>query len=279
MTQLTAADRTPVALTIAGSDSSGGAGIQADLKTFTALGVYGASVLTALTAQSTSGVRGILSVPPDFIRQQIDAVAGDIKIGAVKTGMLNDRAAVVTVANAVKRYDLRPLVVDPVIVATSGNTLLASDALQVLRDELIPLADILTPNLYEAARLLDQPVAKHEAEMIAQAHSLLDLGCRAVVIKGGHAEGPEAVDLLVEGQAVTRLALPRIVTRNTHGTGCTFSAAIVAYLAQGAPSNEAVFDAKRFVHGALHAAKGLSLGRGAGPVDLLQYERKKPQRY
>ena len=278
MTQLTAAARTPVSLTIAGSDSSGGAGIQADLKTFTVLGVYGASVLTALTAQSTSGVRGTLAVPPDFIRQQIDAVAGDIMIGAVKTGMLNDRAAVVTVANALKCYDLRPLLVDPVIVATSGDTLLAPDALQVLRDELIPLADILTPNLYEAARLLDQPVAKHEAEMIAQAHSLLGLGCKAVVIKGGHGEGAEAVDLLVEGHAVTRLTLPRIDTCNTHGTGCTFSAAIVAYLAQGAPLNEAVFDAKRFVHKALQAARGLSLGRGAGPVDLLQYERKKPQR-
>ncbi|MGI9403077.1 MAG: bifunctional hydroxymethylpyrimidine kinase/phosphomethylpyrimidine kinase [Hyphomicrobium sp.] len=278
MTQDAAADRTPVALTIAGSDSSGGAGIQADLKTFTVLGVYGASVLTALTAQSTRGVSGILAVPPDFIRQQIDAVAGDFAIGAVKTGMLNNRETVLAVANACKHHELRPLVVDPVIVATSGDTLLAPDAVDAMRDELIPNADILTPNLDEAARLLDQPVAKDEAGIIAQACSLLGLGCKAIVIKGGHGEGAEAIDLLVDGEAVTRLALPRINTRNTHGTGCTFSAAIVANLAQGVPLKPAVLDAKRFVHEALQAAAGLSLGRGTGPVDLLQHERKRPQR-
>ncbi len=278
MTQDAAADRTPVALTIAGSDSSGGAGIQADLKTFTVLGVYGASVLTALTAQSTRGVSGILAVPPDFIRQQIDAVAGDFAIGAVKTGMLNNRETVLAVANACKHHELRPLVVDPVIVATSGDTLLAPDAVDAMRDELIPNADILTPNLDEAARLLDQPVAKDEAGIIAQARSLLGLGCKAILIKGGHGEGAEAIDLLVDGEAVTRLALPRINTRNTHGTGCTFSAAIVANLAQGVPLKSAVLDAKRFVHEALQAAAGLSLGRGTGPVDLLQHERKRPQR-
>jgi hydroxymethylpyrimidine/phosphomethylpyrimidine kinase len=275
MTQDAAVDRTPVALTIAGSDSSGGAGIQADLKTFTVLGVYGASVLTALTAQSTRGVSGILAVPADFVREQIDVVAGDFAIGAVKTGMLNDRETVVAVANALKHHELRPLVVDPVIVATSGDTLLAPDAVQAMRDELIPLADILTPNLHEAARLLDQPVAKDEDGMLAQARTLLRLGCKAVVIKGGHGEGAEAVDLLVESDAVTRLTLPRITTRNTHGTGCTFSAAIVANLAQGVPLNQAVSDAKRLVHEALQAAAGLSLGRGTGPVDHLHAIRKR----
>ncbi len=278
MTQDVAADRTPVALTIAGSDSSGGAGIQADLKTFTVLGVYGASVVTALTAQSTRGVSGILAVPPDFVRDQIDAVADDFAIGAVKTGMLNDRETVVAVVNALKHHELRPLVVDPVVVATSGDTLLAPDAVQAMRDELIPHADILTPNLHEAARLLDQPVAKDEAGMLAQARALLRLGCKAVVIKGGHGEGAEAVDLLVEADAVTRLALPRITTRNTHGTGCTFSAAIVANLAQGVPIKQAVSDAKRFVHEALQAGARLALGKGAGPVDVLRAVQKRSQR-
>ncbi len=278
MTQDVAADRTPVALTIAGSDSSGGAGIQADLKTFTVLGVYGASVVTALTAQSTRGVSGILAVPPDFVRDQIDAVADDFAIGAVKTGMLNDRETVVAVVNALKHHELRPLVVDPVIVATSGDALLAPDAVQAMRDELIPHADILTPNLHEAARLLDQPVAKDEAGMLAQARALLRLGCKAVVIKGGHGEGAEAVDLLVEADAVTRLALPRITTRNTHGTGCTFSAAIVANLAQGVPIKQAVSDAKRFVHEALQAGARLALGKGAGPVDVLRAVQKRSQR-
>lgn len=278
MTQDVAADRTPVALTIAGSDSSGGAGIQADLKTFTVLGVYGASVLTALTAQSTRGVSGILAVPPDFVRKQIDAVAGDFAIGALKTGMLNDRETVAAVVNALKHHELHPLVVDPVIVATSGDTLLAPDAVQAMRDELIPHADILTPNLHEAARLLDQPVAKDEDEMLAQARALLRLGCKAVVIKGGHGEGAEAVDLLVEGDAVTRLALPRITTRNTHGTGCVFSAVIVANLAQGVPIKQSVSDAKRFVHEALQAGTHLVLGKGAGPVDVLCAVQKRSQR-
>lgn len=278
MTQDAAAHHAPVALTIAGSDSSGGAGIQADLKTFTVLRVYGASVLTALTAQSSEGVSSILAVPPEFIRLQIDAVVGDFAISAVKTGMLNNRETVVAVAKACRHYKLHPLVVDPVIVATSGDRLLESDAIQAMRDELFPSSDILTPNLHEAAWLLDQPVAKDEAGMIAQARSLLGLGCKAVVIKGGHGESAEAIDLLVEGEAVTRLALPRINTRNTHGTGCTFSAAIAANLAQGMALKSAVLDAKRFVHEALQAAAGLSLGKGCGPIDFLQHERKRAPR-
>lgn len=258
----------PVALTIAGSDSSGGAGIQADLKTFTVLGVYGASVLTALTAQNTRGVDAILAVAPEFVAKQIAAVAGDLNIAAVKTGMLNDRDTVRAVAEAVQRHRLHPLVVDPVMVATSGDLLLEPDAVEAMRRDLVPLADLLTPNLPEAARLLDRPIAADEADMVAQARALLALGCRAVVIKGGHGKGREAVDLYMQlGGDPVRLALPRIDTPNTHGTGCTFSAAVTAYLTRGEPMGTAVAAAKRFVHAALTAGAGLSVGGGAGPVD------------
>ncbi len=263
-----AAQRTPVALTIAGSDSSGGAGIQADLKTFTVLGVYGASVLTAVTAQSTRGVAGIHSVPPDFVAQQIAEVAGDLSIAATKTGLLHARATVRAVAAAVRRHGLRPLVVDPVMVATSGAALIDEDAVDAVRSELVPLAALLTPNLAEAARLLDRPVAASEQEMAAQARALLGLGCKAVVVKGGHSAGAEAVDIFVEqdGEA-TRLALPRIDTRNTHGTGCTFSAAVTALLARGDTLSTAVPAAKGFVHKALQSGKQLAIGHGFGPVD------------
>jgi hydroxymethylpyrimidine/phosphomethylpyrimidine kinase len=263
-------EQTPVALTIAGSDSSGGAGIQADLKTFTVLGVYGASVLTALTAQNTRGVAAILPVPPEFVTQQIDAVAGDLSIAAVKTGMLNDRATVLAVVAGVRRHRLGPLVVDPVMVATSGDMLLQPDAVEAVRAELLPLADVITPNLAEAARLLDRSPAVDEAEMVAQAQALLALGPKAVLLKGGHGEGSEAVDILaVHGRSPVRLALPRIATANTHGTGCTLSAAIAAGLAQGESLTDAVNAAKRFVHAALTAGRGLKIGGGSGPVDHL----------
>lgn len=262
--------RQPAALTIAGSDPSGGAGIQADLKTFTAFGVYGASVITALTAQSTRGVTGIHPVPPAFVTQQIDAIAADLNIAATKTGMLHDRDTVCAIAEAVRRHDLHPLVVDPVMVATSGDLLLEESAIAAVRDTLVPLADLLTPNLGEAATLLKCEVAKDEADMAAQARALLALGCKAVVVKGGHGAGSEAVDiLLVEGEGLQRLALPRIETANTHGTGCTFSAAIVAELARDAPLTTAVATAKRFVHAALQAGADLKIGYGAGPVDHL----------
>jgi hydroxymethylpyrimidine/phosphomethylpyrimidine kinase len=269
-----AATRVPAALTIAGSDPSGGAGIQADLKTFTVLAVYGASVLTALTAQSTRGVTGILSVPPAFVTLQIATLAADLNIRAVKTGMLNDRATVLAVAEAVRRYKLAPLVVDPVMVATSGDMLLERGAVEALRSELIPLSDVLTPNLDEAARLLDRPKAGNEAEMEAQARGLLDLGCKAVVLKGGHGEGPDAVDILVrQGGKPLRLSLPRIVTRNTHGTGCTFAAALTAYLMRGETIENAAAHAKRFVQAALKAGATLAVGHGAGPVDHLHAMR------
>jgi hydroxymethylpyrimidine/phosphomethylpyrimidine kinase len=264
------AARTFIALTIAGSDSSGGAGIQADLKTFTAIGVYGASVLTALTAQNTRGVTAILPVPPEFVTQQIDTVASDLKIAAVKTGMLNDRATVRAVVEGVRRHALHPLVVDPVMVATSGDMLLQPDAVEALRRDLLPLADIITPNLAEAARLLDLPVAADEAEMEAQAQALLALGPTAVLLKGGHGKASDAVDILVTRVAPpVRLALPRIETANTHGTGCTLSAAIAAALARGESLRDAVDSAKRFVHAALAAGRDLKIGSGPGPVDHL----------
>ncbi len=264
------AAQTPVALTIAGSDSSGGAGIQADLKTFTVLGVYGASVLTALTAQSTRGVTAILPVPAEFVTQQIDAVAGDLRIAAVKTGMLNDRATVLAVVAGVRRHALHPLVVDPVMVATSGDMLLQPDAVEAVRRDLLPLADVITPNLAEAARLLGLPVAADEAEMEQQAQALLALGPMAVLLKGGHGNASEAVDILVTRVAPpVRLALPRIETANTHGTGCTLSAALAAGLARGESLRDAVASAKRFVHAALEAGRDLRIGSGSGPVDHL----------
>lgn len=260
----------PIALTIAGSDPSGGAGIQADLKTFTVLGVYGTAVITALTAQSTRGVTGVLGVPPEFVTQQIDTLAADMRPGVVKTGMLGNRATVLAVAEAVRRHALAPLVVDPVMVASSGGVLLEASAIEVLRSELLPLADLLTPNLAEAAALLDRPPAVDEAEIEAQAEALLALGCKAVVMKGGHGTGSESVDILAErGGAKVRLALPRIATPNTHGTGCTFSAAVTAYLARGETLAAAIAAAKRFVHEALKSGSALAVGAGCGPVDHL----------
>jgi hydroxymethylpyrimidine/phosphomethylpyrimidine kinase len=264
------ADASPIALTIAGSDSSGGAGIQADLKTFTVLGVYGASVLTALTAQNTRGVSAIHSVPPEFVAQQIDAVAADLKIGAVKTGMLNDRATVLAVVEGVRRHALNPLVVDPVMVATSGDMLLEPDAVDAVRRELLPLADVITPNLAEAAQLLGAAAAVSVAEMETQARALLALGPKAVLIKGGHGDGAEAIDVLVMRDAApVHLTLPRVATPNTHGTGCTLSAAIAALLAKGESLADAVQGAKRFVHAALVAGVALKIGAGSGSVDHL----------
>lgn len=258
----------PVALTIAGSDPSGGAGIQADLKTFTVLGAYGAAVITALTAQSTRGVAGIHCVPADFVAQQIDVLASDLDVAATKTGMLHDRDTVLAVAGAVRRHDLHPLVVDPVMVATSGDVLLQDDAIAAYLSDLIPLTDVLTPNLEEAARLLEKPVARDEAEVLAQARSLLAVGCKAVVMKGGHGSGADALDVLVTADGeVLRLARPRLETPNTHGTGCTFSAAVAAGLAHGETVSRAVSQAKDFVHAALSAGVKLQLGHGAGPVD------------
>ena len=257
---------TAIAVTIAGSDSSGGAGIQADLKTFSALGVYGASVITALTAQNSKGVTGIHDVPPEFVTAQIDAVFSDLNVGAVKIGMLSNAAIIAAVASALERYHQTNIVLDPVMVATSGDRLLTSDAVDQLRRLLIPKSLVVTPNLPEAAALLDTAIAEDEAVMRHQAHRILKLGAEAVLIKGGHDDGPESIDLLVEPNTTTRLSAERIATRNTHGTGCTLSAAIAAGLANGLDLTEAVRGAKSYVTAAIAAADRLSIGSGHGPV-------------
>jgi hydroxymethylpyrimidine/phosphomethylpyrimidine kinase len=266
--------RTAIALTIAGSDSSGGAGIQADLKTFSAFGVYGASVITALTAQNTTGVQGVETVAPAFVARQIASVLSDLDVGAIKTGMLATADIVSTVARALGAARSIPLVVDPVMVATSGDVLLAPDAIASIRTELIPLAALITPNLPEAARLLGRQLVQTEAEVEDQARALQQLGCRAVLIKGGHGTGEEAVDILFDGSATRRFALARIDTPHTHGTGCTLSAAVAALLAQGVPLQAAVERAKAYVWHGLEHGRTLGVGHGRGPVDHLYALRR-----
>lgn len=255
----------PIALTIAGSDSGGGAGIQADLKAFSALGAYGASVITALTAQNTRAVTMVEPASAAMIAAQIDAVFDDLDVRSVKLGMLGGPEAIATVAQGLTGREL-PVVLDPVMVAKSGDRLLPQDALDALRRLLLPRATIITPNLPEAADLLGCAVAQDEAEMIRQGHDLRSMGARAVLMKGGHAAGAECVDLLVTGAGVTRLVAPRIETRNTHGTGCTLSAAIAAGLAQGMALEAAVTRAHGYLQGAIAAADVLGVGSGHGPV-------------
>jgi len=256
----------PIAVTIAGSDSSGGAGIQADLKTFSALGVYGASVITALTAQNTQGVSAIHDVPPAFISAQLDAVFSDLDVGAVKIGMLSVPAAIEAVAAGLDRFPQSSVVLDPVMVATSGARLLAPAAIDALQRELMPRANIITPNLLEAAALLSEDVAGDEDVMRRQAEKLMTLGARAVLIKGGHATGEASIDFLVEPGGTTRFAAMRVATTNTHGTGCTLSSAIAAGLAKGQDLAMAVGYAKDYVTRAIMAAGRLGVGQGHGPV-------------
>ena len=253
------------ALTIAGSDSGGGAGIQADLKTFSALGVYGASIITAITAQNTRAVTAVQGMTPDLVAAQLDAVLDDIAIDAVKIGMLADPEIVSVVAEKLVGFE-GPIVLDPVMIAKSGDALLTDDAVQYLIDRLIPLATVLTPNLPEAARLVNQPMAETLAEVLAQGQAVLTLGATAVVMKGGHGRGNVCTDYLIGPEAYSTYQNPRIVTENTHGTGCTLSSAITALLAQGAPLETAVPTAIDWLHGAVVAADGLSVGQGHGPV-------------
>ncbi|MGA7425475.1 MAG: bifunctional hydroxymethylpyrimidine kinase/phosphomethylpyrimidine kinase [Rhodoplanes sp.] len=260
---------TAIAVTIAGSDSSGGAGIQADLKTFSALGVYGASVIAALTAQNTRGVSAIHNVPPDFITAQIEAVFSDLAVDAVKVGMLSTPAAIEAVAEGLDRHGQANVVLDPVMVAATGARLLVPEAVETLKRRLFPRARLITPNLPEAAALLDAEVATSEAEMRAQADRLLALGAQAVLIKGGHGSGAESVDLLATPAGVARFAASRIATENTHGSGCTLSAAIAAGLAKGAALADAVGAAKDFISRAIAAADRLAIGSGHGPVHHL----------
>jgi hydroxymethylpyrimidine/phosphomethylpyrimidine kinase len=257
-------DTHPIALTIAGSDSGGGAGIQADLKTFHALGVYGTSVITAITAQNTLGVHAVHPVPLAHVRAQIDAVATDLRPDALKTGMLATTLLVETVAAAIREHGLRRYVLDPVMVATSGDRLLAEDAVAGLVRDLLPLADIVTPNLHEA-RILSGVQVVDEDDMRLAGDRILELGASAVLIKGGHLEGEEAADLLMDGGVERMWRRPRIDTPHTHGTGCTLSAAIAAGLARGDELAEAVDRAVRYVSRALAAAPGL--GAGHGPIN------------
>jgi hydroxymethylpyrimidine/phosphomethylpyrimidine kinase len=325
-------DKLPIALTIAGSDSGGGAGVQADLKTFAALSVYGASVVTALTAQNTKGVQAIHFLPPAIVAAQIEAVLTDFAVAAVKIGMLGSAEIVGAVAEALlpsplagegqglrgprrkarssraeplirprerafgrtpvsRRAIARPpspaiglpegrppsdglwregdrafIVYDPVMIASSGDALSGAGFVEAVREKLLPLIDCLTPNLAEAAALLGEPVAGSEADMARQGAALMTLGPRAALMKGGHLEGDEAVDLLVTSEGVHRYAAPRIASRNIHGTGCTLSSAIAANLVLGAPLPEAVAAAKAFVSEAIERSRGVMLGAGAGPL-------------
>jgi hydroxymethylpyrimidine/phosphomethylpyrimidine kinase len=263
----------PRVLTIAGSDSSGGAGIQADLKTFTVFRTYGMSAITALTAQNTRGVSGIFPVTPEFVRAQIDAVASDIGIDAAKTGMLANRAIIEVVAAAVRVHRIAPLVVDPVMVAQSGARLLEDDARAALLSELLPLATVVTPNVPEAEALLGMRIASVADQRLA-ARRLVELGAGAALVKGGHLAGADAVDVLDDGRSVEELRAPRIDTPHTHGTGCMTAAALAAGLARGLPLLDAAHEAKRFITVAIAGALALGGGNGpANPLAWLDWER------
>jgi hydroxymethylpyrimidine/phosphomethylpyrimidine kinase len=253
-----------VVLTIAGSDSGAGAGIQADLKTFAALGVYGISVITAITAQNTVGVRAVQEIDPDVIAAQLDALAEDFQIAALKTGMLSSVAIIESVVAGIKRHALRPLVVDPVMIAKSGDRLLREDAVETLRSTLLPLAHVVTPNIPEAEVLTGLTIRTH-ADRVAAGHAIMERGAHAVVIKGGHSDEDPIVDLLVDRNGVQEFRAPRIVTSSTHGTGCTFSAAIVAGLGLGKDLAAAVGEAREYLSSALAQAPGL--GHGHGPLN------------
>jgi hydroxymethylpyrimidine kinase/phosphomethylpyrimidine kinase len=254
----------PIALTIAGSDSGGGAGIQADLKTFAALGVYGTSAITAITAQNTIGVTAVQALSADLVTAQIEAVAGDMKLDVVKTGMLATGAIVEAVAAAISALELPSVVVDPVMIAKSGDRLFDAEALAALRSELMPRARVVTPNVPEAEVLADMRITSLDDAREA-ARRIHKLGAAAVVVKGGHLPGDEAIDVLFDGRTFTEYRAPRIETRNTHGTGCTFASAIAAHLAHGRELPDAIRMAKGYVSKAIE--HGLAIGNGHGPLN------------
>ena len=252
------------ALTIAGSDSGGGAGIQQDLKTFQALGVWGMTAITAVTVQNTTGVSGFVELPAETVAAQIEAVASDIGVDAAKTGMLASAPIIEAVARAVRDAEIDKLVVDPVFISKHGDPLLRADAVEALRTEIIPLALVVTPNAHEAGELAGGEV-RTRAQQKDAARAILTLGARAVLVKGGHVDGPESVDVLATSGGMLELAAPRIASPNTHGTGCMLSAAIAACLARGIGIEPAVREAKVFVTGAIRHA--LAIGKGIGPVN------------
>ena len=268
----------PRILSIAGSDSGGGAGIQADLKTYSALGCYGMTAITAITAQNTCGVQGIHAIPPEMLRQQIDAVVGDIGVDAVKIGMLHDPEVVHIVAQAIRQYRFKHIVLDPVMVATSGDALIANETIAVLVDELFPLVSVITPNLDEASLLLARPI-QYVDELNAAAQDLHALGAPAVLLKGGHlaeqpngnSNGAQVTDVLLyaqDGEMRTQTYTnPRILSRNTHGTGCTLSSAIACYLALGESLPDAVAKARAYIVQAIEQGKNVHTGQGHGPLN------------
>jgi len=257
----------PRVLTIAGSDAGGGSGIQGDLKTFTVLGTYGLSVITALTAQNTLGVQAIADVEARFVAAQLDSVLGDIGADAVKTGMMNTREVIEVVADALERYKVPHIVVDPVMIAKSGHRLLREDAVRVMKERLLPLASVVTPNIEEAAILADIPPIEDARGMGEAAKEIVALGARAVIVKGGHLLGDTSDDLWFNGKEMVMLSSPRFDKRHTHGTGCAFSAALAAYLAKGLYFIEATRYAKNFVSEAIRTAE--SIGSGNSPVNHL----------
>jgi hydroxymethylpyrimidine/phosphomethylpyrimidine kinase len=257
---------TPIALTIAGSDSGGGAGIQADLKTFAAMGVYGCSAITSLTAQNTLGVQAVLPIPPEFLQAQIKSVLSDIHVHAIKTGMLATADIIRALVESLQQYPQIPVVVDPVMIATSGDKLLADDAIQILIEQLIPRATLLTPNLMEAAALLNLPIAQTQIQIQQQAEKILALGAQAVLIKGGHNSGVEAIDVLLTNDGFELFTAPRLATKNTHGTGCTLAAAITAGLAKKLILRDAIAEAKNYLQNTLLNSHKLQIGQGSGPV-------------
>ena len=268
---------TAIALTIAGSDSSGGAGIQADLKTFSALGVYGASAITALTAQNTQGVDEVMVVPPEFVLAQMRSVASDLAVKAIKIGMLGTGPIIEAVADGLDAFPGVPVVLDPVMVATSGDPLLDGSAVDVLRTRLVPLATIITPNLREGAVLLGEPDESREQWLEGRAERLRDLGAKAVLLTGGESIAEMALDIFVDDTGVQRIEAPRVLTENTHGTGCTLSAAIAAELAKGETLDKAVKIAKLYVTAAIIAADEIEIGKGRGPVHHFHALWPKPE--
>ena len=253
----------PTAMTIAGSDSGGGAGVQADIKTFAALGVYGTSTLTAITAQNTVGVTAVHEIPTDVISAQIDAVLTDIGADAVKTGMLSSSAIIECVVAALETHAVQRLVVDPVMVAKSGDSLLREDAIDTLRTRLLPLAAVVTPNIPEAEALTETKIVS-DADVRRAAESIVAMGAKSVVVKGGHREGP-ATDLFYDGSDFRQFTAPRIDTVNTHGTGCTFASAVAAGLARGMAVADAVALAKEYVTEAIR--RSFPIGKGHGPLN------------
>ncbi|GLS92345.1 hydroxymethylpyrimidine/phosphomethylpyrimidine kinase [Psychromonas marina] len=259
---------TPIVLTIAGSDSGGGAGIQADIKAISATGGYACSVITALTAQNTQGVSGIYPISSEFVEQQLDAVFSDLNIVAVKIGMLSDVDIINSVAKKIRQYSPQSIVVDPVMVTRNGDLLLQASAIESLKSQLFPLADVITPNLPEAAALLNVAIPQNEAQMMTIVDQLRLLGAKSVLLKGGFLkEDINSTDLLILSDDVQRLSTPRIKTRNTHGTGCSLSSAIASYLAQGHQLTDAVRLAKHYITQALNYADVMTIGQGHGPVN------------